>query len=161
MSSHESLKVPFSTSALQANLSRLESKWETCQSTRDRNAIYGYLGDVFDLVNWWKAEGSEHTNAARALRLRGHRLFLRTPEPFAAVIMSTAEADEKTRSKWSRVLRYASEYKGRSEALFDFIKRKGGINACAARYAHYIARQSSRQAATTTLCRSRKSGSPY
>lgn len=150
MSSLKSPSVPFSTSALQANLSRLENKWETCQSTRDRNAIFGYLGDVFDLVAWWKVEGSEHTNAARALRLRGHRLLLRTPEPFAAVIMSTSEADEKTRSKWSRVLRYASEYKGRPEALFDFIKRKGGINACAARYASCIARQSSCRPAPTT-----------
>jgi hypothetical protein len=46
------------------------------------------------------------------------------------------KADERTRSKWSRVLRYAAEYKDLDEPLRDFIKRKGGINECAARYAH-------------------------
>jgi hypothetical protein len=140
---HYSLRVPFSEAALHANLSRLENEWEASQASRDRNAIYGYLAAVFDLVAWWKAEGSERRNGARAQGLRGHRLLLQTPEPFAALIMSTSTADKKTRSKWSRVLRYASEYKDDAEALRDFIKRKGGINRCATRYARYVAREKS------------------
>jgi hypothetical protein len=42
-----------------------------------------------------------------------------------------AKVDKRTRSKWSRVLRYALEYKCHSEPLDQFIKRKGGINKCA------------------------------
>ena len=38
------------------------------------------------------------------------------------------------RSKWSRVLRHAAEFKSPDERLGDFIKRKGGINECAARF---------------------------
>ena len=34
------------------------------------------------------------------------------------------------RNKWSRVLRYAAEFKDLDEPLRDFIKRKGGINKC-------------------------------
>ena len=48
------------------------------------------------------------------------------------MILCTADrdkVDDRTRSKWSRVLRYAAEFKGLDEPLHDFIKRKGGINA--------------------------------
>lgn len=37
-----------------------------------------------------------------------------------------------SRDKWSRVMRFATAYKLDSEALDQFIKRKGGIDACAA-----------------------------
>ena len=52
------------------------------------------------------------------------------------------EVDERTRSKWSRVLRYATEFKDLKEPLRDFIRRKGGLNACAARFARRLGRQS-------------------
>ena len=51
-----SLNIAFSTEALKANLSRLEDEWETYQTTRDRDGIYGYLAAVFELVMWWKHE---------------------------------------------------------------------------------------------------------
>jgi hypothetical protein len=73
----------------------------------------------------------------------GHGHLLQAPVPFAAVILCTAErgkSDEKTRSKWSRVLRYPAEYKKLDEPLDDFIKRKGGLNKCAARYARRLGR---------------------
>jgi len=40
-------------------------------------------------------------------------------------------ADAKTRSKWSRVLRYARIAKPGDQPLTAFIKSNGGINACA------------------------------
>jgi hypothetical protein len=52
-----------------------------------------------------------------------------------------AKADKRTRSKWSRVLRYAAVSKPASEALDQFIKRKGGINACAARFSRRLGRK--------------------
>jgi hypothetical protein len=94
-------------------LLRLESEWETVQASRNRDAIYGYLTAVFELVMWWVQEGKAVTRAGRALHLRGHHSD-REPEPFAAVILCTADCDhvdDRTRSKWSRALRYAAEYK--------------------------------------------------
>jgi len=44
-----------------------------------------------------------------------------------------AIADAKTRSKWSRVLRYARKAKPADQRLTDFIKSQGGLNACARR----------------------------
>jgi hypothetical protein len=65
------------------------------------------------------------------------RKDLTNDEPFAAVILCTSDpskVDKRTRSKWSRVLRYALEYKPSGEPLDLFVKRKGGINKCAARF---------------------------
>jgi hypothetical protein len=72
----------------------------------------------------------------RALRLRGLDASARE-DPFAAIIRCTADpakADKRTRSKWSRATRYAAMSKSVSEPLDQFIKRKGGINRCAARF---------------------------
>jgi hypothetical protein len=64
-------------------------------------------------------------------------------DPFAAIIRCTADpakADKRTRSKWSRLMRYAAVYKTDSEPLDLFVKRKGGINACAARFSRCLGR---------------------
>jgi hypothetical protein len=53
-----------------------------------------------------------------------------------------AKVDDRMRSKWSRVLRYAAEYKDLDEPLLDFIKRRGGINKCAARFSRRLGRLS-------------------
>ena len=43
-------------------------------------------------------------------------------------------------SKWSRVCRYAADYKDLNEPLRDFVKRRGGLNKCAGRYARRLGR---------------------
>jgi hypothetical protein len=128
--------VPYTTQALREDLLRVRLAWEDCQTSRDRNAIYGYLTAVFDLVMWWAAEGRAISRARWALQLHGLDLPT-TDEPFAAVILCTADrqkVDKRTRSKWSRVMRYAAEYKTSAEPLAAFVRRKGGINKCAARF---------------------------
>ena len=110
--------------------------------THARDAVYQFLTAVFGLVSWWAKEGRAVGRAHRALHLRGYST-VRQPEPFTAVIYCTADrdkADERTRSKWSRVLRYAAEFKDPDEPLRDFITRKGGINECAARFARRLGR---------------------
>jgi hypothetical protein len=141
--------IDISTDALKANLQRLEREWKICQSTRDRDGIYGYLTAVCELVAVWKHEGTAVDYARWAIWLRGHRSAVVSPEPFAAVIFCTADrkkVDFRTRSKWSRVLRYAAEFKDLDEQLATFIKRKGGINKCAARYARRLGRSSRTEA---------------
>jgi hypothetical protein len=132
--------IPYSSAVLRQDLERVRGAWDDCQATRDRNAIYGYLTAVYALVAWWTAEGREVDRARRALGLQ--RLAVSDREdPFAAVIRCTADpakADKRTRSKWSRVMRYAAAYKPDSEPLDAFIKRKGGINACAARFSRCL-----------------------
>ena len=129
---------------MQATLLRLQNEWETVQASRDRDAIFQYLTAVFEIVMVWAKEGKAVKRAYRALHLRGHS-SVRDPEPFAAVILCTSDpdkVDDRTRSKWSRVLRYAAEYKDLDEPLRNFIKRRGGLNECAARFARRLGRYS-------------------
>jgi hypothetical protein len=116
--------IPYSSAALRQDLERLRGIWDDCQASRDRNAIY------------------EADRARRALRMQRLKVSDRE-EPFAAVIRCTADpakADKRTRSKWSRVMRYAAAHKPSDEPLGRFIRRKGGINACAARFSRWLGR---------------------
>ena len=128
-------QIPYTKEALKQDLLRLRNAWDECQRSRDRDAVYIYLTAVFDLVAWWSADGRALDRARWALRLQ-YADASRWNEPFAGVILCTsdpAKVDRRTRSKWSRVLRYALEYKPQSEPLDQFVKRKGGINICAPR----------------------------
>jgi hypothetical protein len=82
-------------------------------------------------VAWRTAEGREVDGARRALRVP--RLDVSEREDsFASIIRCTADpakADKRTRSKWSRLMRYAVAHKADSEALDRFVRRKGDINA--------------------------------
>ena len=128
---------------LRQDLLRVRHAWEECQAHRDRNAIYGYLNAVLDLVIWWQAEDRAVSRARWALQLQ-HIDPPTTDEPFAAVILCTAyreKVDKRTRSKWSHVLRYAAEYKTNAEPLAAFVQHKGGINECAQRFTRCLGRR--------------------
>jgi hypothetical protein len=128
--------IPYTDQALKQDLLRVRNAWDESQARRERDAIYNYLTAVFELVAWWMAENCTLERAQRALRLR--RIFPTDhDEPFAAIIRCTADpskVDKRTRSKWSRALRYSMLWKASDEPLDQFIKRKGGINRCAERF---------------------------
>jgi hypothetical protein len=135
-------QIPYSSEALRQDLTRVRNAWDKCQASRDRNAIYGYLSAVFDLVMWWAAEDRAISRARWALQLHGLDLPT-TDEPFAMVILCTADpekVDKRTRSKWSRMLRYAMKYKTNAQPLAAFVRRKGGINECAERFTRCFGR---------------------
>ena len=98
---------------------------------------------MYALVTWWAADGRETDRSRRALRLLQLEASDRE-DPFAAIIRCTADpakADKRTRSKWSRVMRYAAVYKANSEPLDEFIRRKGGINVCAGQFSRRLGRE--------------------
>jgi hypothetical protein len=134
--------IPYTDEALKQDLIRVQNAWDESQAHRERDAIYIYLTAVFELVLWWMAENHALARAHNALRLR-HIIPFDQEEPFAAIIRCTSElskVDKRTRSKWSRALRYALACKSCSERLDQFMKRKGGINECAAKFARHIGR---------------------
>ena len=104
--------VPYTTKALKQDLLRLQNAWHDFQASRDRDAVYDYLSAVFELIAWWTAEDRALERARWALRLQNRPINCN--EPFAAIIRCTSDprkVHKRTRSKWSRVLRYALEYK--------------------------------------------------
>jgi hypothetical protein len=134
--------IPYTDQALKQDLLRVQNAWDESQARRERDAIYIYLTAVFELVAWWMAENRALERAQKALRLR-HITPFDQEEPFAAIIRCTADpakVDKRTRSKWSRALRWALVQKIPSEPLVRFIKQKGGINSCAAKFASHLKR---------------------
>ena len=61
--------IPYSREALKQDLVRVRNAWQDCQANRDRNAIYGYLSAVFELVMWWAAEDRAVSRARWVLQL--------------------------------------------------------------------------------------------
>ena len=99
--------------------------------------MYIYLSSVFAVIMRWRRLNCAVKNSKAALRLRPNPPQMK-PEPFAIVIFCTADpkiVDAKTRSKWSRVLRYAARTKPEGQRLIDFIKSNGGLNECARKFA--------------------------
>ena len=129
--------VPYTTQALREDLLRVQNAWDESQASRERDAIYIYLTAVFELVAWWTAENRAVERAHKALRLRNIWAIRphasRLPQS-SSCTADPAKVDKRTRSKWSRALRYALVQKTPSESLVQFIKRKGGINRCAERF---------------------------
>ena len=127
-------KLSYSNKSLKRDLSRVHYVWRESRKQHDRFSVYQYLKAVFDLVMVWQAENRAVERATRALRLKG-REGGDNVEPFAAIIKCTSsrkKVDAKARSKWAHALTFAAEYKAASEPLVHFIRRHGGINACAA-----------------------------
>jgi hypothetical protein len=132
--------IPYTDEALKQDLLRVRNAWDESQARRERDAIYTYLTAVFQLVAWWSAEKRALQCAQKALQLR-HIIPFDQEEPFAAIIRCTADpakVDKRTRSKWSRALRWALYHKSPSEPLDRFMRRKGGINSCAAKFASHL-----------------------
>ena len=137
MLGREPTPIPFSTEALRASLLRLQNEWETFQSSHARDLVIEYLTAVFELVSWWAQEGTAVTVLIGRCSCEGIlRSGSRKPSPPSFVArLIRQRLMSRTRSKWSRVLRYAAEFKDLDQPLRDFIKRKGGINKCASRFA--------------------------
>jgi hypothetical protein len=132
-----------SSSAIDDELAEARIAWKRYQSTRKRDAIYDYLGAVFKIVRGWRKEHRAKVSSHQALRAMGQAYRIRHVEPFAVVVLCTSDpgtVDAKTRSKWSRTLRFCERCKPDSETLSDFVKSQGGINECAARWSDRLAK---------------------
>jgi len=137
--SDKKIKQPSPTlrAQIEQELAYVRAAWQKYRSTNSRDAVYFYLESVFSLVTRWQRLKCSLKNSQAALRLQAEAPKMK-PEPFGIVIFCTSDpeiADNRTRSKWSRALRYARRAKPVNQTLTDFIKSNGGINACARMFA--------------------------
>jgi len=125
--------------SVEDDLAKARTAWAKYQSTRKRDAVYSYLSSVFEIVVGWKEQRRAEASSLQALIVTNQRDAIGIEEPFAVVICCTSEAgklDIKTRSKWSRALRYAEQFKPDNQDLAEFIKSKGDINECAHKWSN-------------------------
>jgi hypothetical protein len=124
------------------DLAGVRDAWKDLQSNRARDAIYDYLKSVFKLILDWSERGQTKDRVVRIMKVHGLSAAM-TTEPFSVIIYCTSDpnvVDAKTRSKWSRVLRYVQRFNGKGNRFKTFIKTKGGINGCASRFAARLGR---------------------
>jgi hypothetical protein len=126
---------------LRRRLEKVCDAWEEFQASRARDAVYLYLAAVAAIVEHYKVRRKTKTLLRQGFKRAGLP-FDRNADPFAAVIRCTCqgEIDNKTISKWSRALRYATYGDVPSAELKTFMKKEGGVNPCADRYARYYGR---------------------
>src|ERR1035441_4755967 len=133
--------VPLKKSRLSSELETLRAVSKRTFSSGNRMSVRTLLGAIFNLVSLWEAEDRLEEGLYRLLDSLKTPVPLRIGEAFAVVIYCIApKVDKKSRSKWARALRYAAATKLDDESIKSFFKRKGGINACASRYAEYVRR---------------------
>jgi hypothetical protein len=121
--------------------------WGDFQSSRARDAVYGYLEAVFAIVAHYKVRRRTRKLLRHAFEF-AELPFDENANPFTAIIRCTSadNVDSKTISKWARALRYVARYKAPGTRVKAFMKEAGGVNACADGYARCCApdrRQSS------------------
>jgi hypothetical protein len=116
--------TPKPSSTVEADLAKVVEVWARYRSTNGRDAVYMYLEMVFAVVRRWQRLERSKKNSRAILRLRNGARRMRI-EPFSILIFCTADpkvTDAKTRSKWSRALRYARIAKPGDQPLTAFIK---------------------------------------
>jgi hypothetical protein len=128
---------------LRRRLVQVCDAWEEFQASRARDAVYGYLEAVFEIVVRHKVRRTTNCLLRQVFKCAGLP-FDKYANPFTAVIRCTCDrsVDNKTISKWARALRYIAYCKVPCTRLKAFMKEAGGVNACADRYARYYGRGS-------------------
>ena len=109
--------------------------WDEYHENRRRDAVYPYLSAVFEIVEHYKIRRRTERLKRRACAVSGIT-FDKNADPVNTVIRCTCEEnlDNKMISKWTRALRYVAKRKKRGVPVKAFVKKMGGINACAGRY---------------------------
>jgi hypothetical protein len=98
------------------------------EPTRFRD--YNYLAKIFDCYAQIRSKGLKDlavTVISGDLNIKINR----DAHLFRAIIDATCKADPKTKSRWTRALRYAWKQRNHWERLPRFFRRNGGISGCA------------------------------
>jgi hypothetical protein len=132
-SSPEHRHVISSKQQLQHDLTRVRKAWSAYQSSNDRDRAYRFLRVVFGLVHQWREAKRSQAFARRLLKLIDAPPYLAL-EPHSILILAGAgpDLDHRCRSTWSRALRVAARHDVPPTKLISFLRRKGGLNKCAA-----------------------------
>ena len=118
------------TTLSRSQLKNLEAAFEEYQSTRKRDAVYGYLTAVYRFARQFKKASHRKIVGAHMLSLRD-RGSRKTDNEFSAIVRATSAVSEQTRWKWVQCLAFARHEKIASKRLQAFIKKHDGINECA------------------------------
>jgi hypothetical protein len=113
------------------DLRKLERK---CFASRSRFAFYDYLAAVFELYVQLRRRNQAKPLARRIAKLFGLRNQKRS-HCIRVIIDASSTADIKTRSRWTRALRYAWRERKTWTDFQVFLRDNGGPAGCAEQFA--------------------------
>ena len=105
-----------------------------CFASRSRFAFYDYLAAVFELYVQLRRTKQAKSWARHIGKLFGLRKQNRA-HPIRVIIDATSTTDLKTKSRWSRALRYAWHERRKWTDLDAFLRENGGPAGCADQFA--------------------------
>jgi len=122
-----------SSEEIESDLRPVRRAFRRYRGAKDRMAVYRYLKKVYRVVCAWKIEKRSGTRACRLLEMQKDAGGM-SAEPFGVVIFASADGrvDPRHRSKWSRALQFAGRKRVPPGRLVRFLRRRGGLNRCAA-----------------------------
>jgi hypothetical protein len=127
--------IPLSSDQqLRKTLDDLRELERECFAARSRFAFYDYLAAVFELYVQLRRRIQAKPSARRIAKLFGRRKQKRT-HLIRVMIDATSTADLKTKSRWSRALRYAWQERKTWKDLGSFLHENGGPAGCAEQFA--------------------------
>jgi hypothetical protein len=112
-------------------LRKLERK---CFASRNRFVFYDFLAAVFELYGQLRGIKQARKATIRVAKLFGLHLQKRM-HPIRVIINATSTADNKTKSRWGRALRYAWRERRTWTDLGSFLRENGGPAGCAGQFA--------------------------
>ena len=118
---------------------RLNRTWtEVSGGTIGRTGFYAYLVDVYDFYADLR-EVKGRANKVRRIILSWPGSSLAGPEAASAlcvIIYASCRENKRTRSRWSRALRFAWQWRKirRNLPLVVFLEENGGVSGCAAKF---------------------------
>jgi hypothetical protein len=105
-----------------------------CFAVRSRFAFYDYLAAVFELYVQLRRAKQAKKSARLIAKLFGLRKQNRT-HCIRVIIDATSTADIKTKSRWTRALKYAWQERSTWRDLTMFLRENGGPAGCADQFA--------------------------
>lgn len=114
-----------------AGIRKARKAWDEYleNSKYNKNAVYGYLQVVFDLVQQWKKKGMADEYSLKALKQHEWTIQMKA-DPYARVICCSSDAEPKKRSKWAIIMQWVAEYNRRGRLFTEFVTKNGGLNKC-------------------------------
>jgi len=105
-----------------------------CFASRSRFAFYDYLAAIFEL----HVQLRRTKQAKKAARVVEKSFLLpnqKRTHPIRVIIDATSTADNKTKSRWTRALRYAWRERRTWKDFASFLRENGGPAGCAEKFA--------------------------
>jgi hypothetical protein len=114
-----------------AKMRRAEQKWRASGS---RWALLRVLGSVFELYRMLRSLELARAGAKRIAELSEIRYRPRQ-HPLRTIIDAVTRADRRTKSRWTRALRFAWQVRRTYDSLEECFEANGGIAGCADKWA--------------------------